>query len=422
MRLVRKTAMLAALLCAGACVDHVPSPRAGLLNSLRVVLHSPDPSMLGSPTAPVDVQTATFDVFALDELGQPVAGDFDVRLFLSFGGVKTGTVSACGDAAPDATPIEVIHLTGGQLLNHTVTLPEAFGPSALWLDEPTTHATGASPTIFFRNPFISDVQTPPDLTAANASFCSNFNGRYVTVDQAKTGGQLVVSSVFINAFVATDTSAGNYGAFNNMFVYSFGAPPGDIVPGRVLKDFSGNVSKFVGFTELNFPLFDQDDQAPLATLPPPLQLAFADLSNVPKLLGAAAGVVQYTGTECNPLPPNPNHDPTIQSTDDQWLKYNGFVVDGDGTCDSFTNFAIQLPSKVLGTFDPLQNVGKTLTVVGMLRNNSGQNPELDGSGQKIACSATAPCSKGTCMAGYCFKGSFNFWTLNPRSPADVTVQ
>jgi hypothetical protein len=266
------------------------------------------------------------------------------------------------------------------------------------------------------------VQTPPDLTAANASFCSNFNGRYITVNQAQPGGQLVVSSVFINAFVATDTSSGNYGAFNNMFVYSFGAPPGDIVPGRVLKDFSGNVSKFVGFTELNFPLFDQDDQAPLATLPPPLQLAFADLSNVPKLLGAAAGVVQYTGTECNPLPPNPNHDPTIQSTDDQWLKYNGFVVDGDGTCDSFTNFAIQLPSKVLGTFDPLQNVGKTLTVVGMLRNNSGQNPELDGSGQKIACSATAPCSKGTCMAGYCYKGAFNFWTLNPRSPADVTVQ
>jgi hypothetical protein len=58
----------------------------------------------------------------------------------------------------------------------------------------------------------------------------------------------------------------------------------------------------------------------------------------------------------------------------------------------------------------------------MLRNNSGQNPELDANGQKIACSATAPCSKGTCMAGYCYKGSFNFWTLNPRSPADITVQ
>lgn len=420
---MRRALLALALLAAAGCVDNVPLADKGKVNSLKVVLHSPDPSMLGTPSAPVDVQSATFDVFALDELGQPVTADLDVRLFLSFGGVKTGIVNACGDSAPDATPIEVIHLAGGQILNHTVMLPDAFGPSALWFDEPTTHATGASPTIYFRNPYIAEIQTPQDLNAPNASFCSNFNGRFITVDHPQMPtGQLVVSSVYINAFVATDTSSGSYGAFNNMFVYSFGAPPPDIVPGRVLKDFSGNISKFVGFTELNFPLFDADDQAPIATLPPPLVLAFADLSNLPKMLGAAAGVVTYTGTECNPLPPNPNNDPNIQSVDDQWLKYSSFVVDGDGTCDSFTNFAVQLPSKTLGSFDPLKNVGKSITVTGMLRNNSGQNPALDGNGNKIACSASAPCAKGTCMGGYCYKGAFNFWTISPRSPADVTVQ
>ena len=71
-------------------------------------------------------------------------------------------------------------------------------------------------------------------------------------------------------------------------------------------------------------------------------------------------------------------------------------LDNDGTCDGFTNLAVELPSKVLGTFDPLQVVGKTATIVGMLQNHSGQNPYLDANGNMIACSdANRPCAKGS---------------------------
>src|SRR5262249_415122 len=155
-------------------------------------------------------------------------------------------------------PIATIHLTQGTALQQQVTLPQAFGPTAIWLDEPISHATGASPVIYFRNPLIADVQTPPDLLAANATFCTPFDPKFIIIDHATASGKLVVTSVFGNAFAVTDTGGT---IFNSIYLFSFGKPPGYIVPGKVLKSFSGNVSKFVGFTELNFPLFDPADNA-----------------------------------------------------------------------------------------------------------------------------------------------------------------
>lgn len=409
-------------LCSSACVEVVPSPTAGQVSTLYLNLKSPDSAHLGSVEKPVDVKRVTFDLFALDDAGEIFAEDLDVRLFLSFGGVKIGASNACGVDDTGEMPIQTLHLKQGMLGNITVDLPQAYGATALWVEDPNSHAAGASPTIYFKNPLISDVQTPPDVSAPNAAYCSPFDKKFITIDSASPGGKLVVSSVYINAFAITDTGPGNYAGFNSIYLYSFGKPPGDIVPGRVVKRFSGNVSKFIGFTELNFPLFDTADDEPLAPLPAPLVLAEIDLKNVPKLLGAAAGVVQFTGTECDPLPPNPTNDPNVESTREQWEKYNSFVLSGDGTCDSFNNFAVQLTGKLMGKFDATQNVGKALTVTGMLRNNSGQNPVLGPDNQPISCSSTVPCSKGTCIGGICLKGAFNFWTINPRAEADIQVQ
>jgi hypothetical protein len=411
---------LVALLVSG-CEDHRQSPTAGQVSSLLLSLHQP--SDLGTPMAPIATPTAVFDVQAVDDQGAPVHFDVDADLYLSFGGVKTGAQSSCGGDG-DGFPIETLHLPGGQLLGHTLMLPQAFGAATLWLEDPVSHATGASPTIYFRNPFIADVQTPPDVNAPNASFCSPFNNKFIIVDHpAMPGGQLVVSSVFGNAIAVTDTSYGDYAHFNSMYLYLFGKPPLYLVPGKVLNSFSGNVSKFLGFTELNFPLYDASPAGTaLATLPPPSVVTEADIANLPKLIALDAGVVTFTGKECDPLPANPNNDPNIQKTIDSWNKFNQFVIDGDTTCGSFTNFAVALPAKMLGSFDPLQSRGKTLTVTGMLRNNSGQNSYTDASGNPIACDANTPCANGTCVGGICKKGAFNFWTINPRTPDDVVVQ
>jgi hypothetical protein len=416
---VRRALVVLAL---AGCAQHQASPTAGVVNSLELEMIDPALDALGSPTAPVAAQSATFNVIARDERGQQFTGDVDVNVFISFGGVKTGGQGKCGSDDSGTKPLTTLHLTAGQLMSAKIALPSAFGATSLWLDEPQSHATGASPTIYFRNPFISDVQTPPDLSAANATFCSPFNGKYIIVDHAQASGELVVSSVFSDAFVITDTGAS---AFNNIYLYAFGKPPSYIVPGKVVSSFSGNVSKFIGFTELNFPLFDAPDANPVdpTLLPAPLVLSFADHSSISKLLGVDAGVVTYTGTLCNPDPPNPSHDSNIQKTIDSWIKFNQFVVDGDGTCGAFTNYAVELPAKTLGAFDPLVNVGKTVTITGMLRNNSGQNPELDNNNQTIACDPTEnPCALGSCINGICMKGAFNFWTIQPRTPADVTVQ
>jgi hypothetical protein len=138
------------------------------------------------------------------------------------------------------------------------------------------------------------------------------------------------------------------------------------------------------------------------------------------MLGADASVIKFTGTICNPVPDNPTHDSNIQKTIDSWNIYNQFVLDSDNSCASFTNMAVQLPAKQLGSFTPLAHVGATATFVGMLQNHSGQNPVVDPTtGSTVACSDANPCTKGTCQQGICYKGAYNFWTLMPRKPEDV---
>ncbi len=409
--------LVAAAGALGACIDVHKSPTAGVINSLQLVLHDPSPDALGTPANPITSMQATFDVLALDENGQQMSIEADVDVFISFGGVKAGATSMCGSDTSGNLPITTLHLSGGQILNQTIQFPTAYGATSIWLDELVSHATGASPTLYFRNPYIADVQTPADPTATNATFCSEFNNRFITIDHAKAGGQLVVTSVFIDAFAVTDTGDTN---FNNIYLYAFGKPPTYIVPGKVITSFSGNYSKFVGFTELNFPLFTAaDDTVPLAPVPDPIQLAWIDIGNEMKLLGADAGVVEYTGIICAPAPPNPGNDPNIQKTDDSWNKYNQFVVDGNQTCDSFTNFAVELPSKQFGTFDPIASTNYQLTVRGMLQNHSGQNPVVNAMNQMVSCSSTQPCATGSCIQNYCYKGVYNFWTILPRDTSDI---
>jgi hypothetical protein len=401
-------ALVLSSLLAG-CVTNQPSPTAGQINSLELKLIDPPPTALGSEKNPVMAQQVTIDVIARDDQGQQFPVDADVEVYISFGGVKSGDTAGC-DFSKTIKPITVLKLQGGAVRNQVIQLPAAFGPTTVWLDEPKSHAAGASPTIFFRHPRIPDVTTPPDLAAANATFCTPFNRKYVQITEGSNGGKLVVSSVFGNAFAVTDTGVST---FNSIYVFSFGRPPSYIVRGRVLDEVTGNLSKFIGFTELNFPLFRGNSEINPNILPAPVPLAAADINNIPKILGQVASEVSWTGLICDPLAP---------ASLEQWLKFNTFIADQAGTCDSFTNLSVQLPAKVVGTFDPLQNIGKPVKFVGMLRNSSGQNPVTDVNGNMVACDAATPCVTGTCVEAFCRRGAFNFWTVNVRGSSDIAVQ
>ncbi len=416
-------ALIGLVVVASGCNEQKPNGLLNIISTLQVTMVSPSPSALGTPTDPIALDQAVINVAALDANGSPFPATTDIGVFISFGGLKTGAAGSCGADTSGNFPLSTIHLTGGIATNQTIPMGGAFGATTIWLQEATSSATGASPTIYFRNPLISDVQTPPDLTAQNATFCSTFNNKYIVIDHATGNGQLVVSSVFGDSFAITDTGATT---FNSMLIYTYSNPGLGIVPGTDITSFSGDVNKFVGFTELNFPLYNNDNNAPLAPVPSPIPLTAAQVSSgdIPGLLGADASTVVSTGTICQPYPPNPTNDPDIAETDKSWVSYNQFVLDGGGgaPCDSFSNFAVELPTKTFGAFDPIASTGKTATVVGMLVNNSGQNPELDGNGMTIPCSATNVCLAGTCVSGICKKGAYNFWTIQPRTPADITVQ
>ncbi len=87
---------------------------------------------------------------------------------------------------------------------------------------------------------------------------------------------------------------------------------------------------------------------------------------------------------CPVLPPNPNKDPNIQSVIDSWVKYNTFAL-GDPKigCGAFDTYSVQLPAKIVGAFDATMQTAQPVTIRGMLKNTSGQNPILDDKGNTI---------------------------------------
>ena len=400
------------------------------------------PSNLGDIMNPVSFSDVSFDLTAIGPDGNLLAQDLDVNIYVIYSGIKIGLITDCG-GGEDAMPLATAHLTAGKAANVMVHLVKAYGSATVWIEDPISHAVGASDPMYFAQPTIPDVQTPLDLTSPTATYCSPWNGRVIDVDHATGTGQLMVTSLFGGAYVVTDTGAmydptTMMGGYNNMYVFSFGQPPSAIQNGLVMTTFSGNVAKFNGFTELNFPLqtwqTDMSGAPVYGKVPPPYVLQPTDEGNNALLLKLAGGVVQVTGRVC-PITLTPVPDP-------QWVKFNTFTVDiGNGVCDSFLGLSVALPAKTLGDFNPLVS-DMTLaqfTFTGMLQNSSGQNDACKGSGPLVYCATSNDCSAGAsdpmysatcqialakaaCIEGTCRRGVFNFWSIIPRSPDDVVAQ
>ena len=243
---------------------------------------------------------------------------------------------------------------------------------------------------------IMDVLTPSDLTTPDLTVHSNLDQGMVSLI-AGSSGRLVVTSVFSSAFVVGDTAAPfdastGQGGFNHFYVYSFGQPPVDIVPGAVLPWVCGDLARFEGFPELQFPTMGA--ARGIAPLPAPIALmagAPGSPTQTINLLRLDAATVTTIGHVC-PID-------TSNATGQSWTQSNTFQLgDPTGNCDSSTTFGIALPEKTLGTFDPLQCMasspsgkGCQIAVTGMLRSQST-------------------------------KGGNTFWTIVPRSAADIVIE
>jgi len=112
-------------------------------------------------------------------------------------------------------------------------------------EAPVGLATGVSPTIYFDNPTIRDVQNGDQLHV------SPLRGQQVSI----TSGTLVVANILASGFYVVDLQDNTTDRLHNaMFIFTFSKPQG-LFYGDVLCGVSGSVQDFVGATQLSFPSF-----------------------------------------------------------------------------------------------------------------------------------------------------------------------
>lgn len=406
---------LGAVLGLAGCVDHPPGITG--TQSIGVELVSPgDPGAIDR-RLPDTVRAVALNLTAYDE-GFTVdsAFDRDVEVYAQFLGTVTPTPTLSDPSGQVATPLARFHLTAGKAMGQTVMLPTVLGPTTLWVEDgpkpgtggkpdpayAPTYATGTSPVLWFRDPFIFDLQKPVDEGRADALQVSPLQNKQVTVDASRNGavGRLVVTSVFAQGYTVSDVACGDRagtppctaGAYDHALVFSFSAPRDDmgrlLQQGQVIDGFSGGISDFNGLTEIGFPatIASNPDVNP-ARLPAPVKL---DPATWFKPLGNSDGRINFERNEAGAIEIDSGK---VCNLDDDYATFKQWKIDPlgvGGDCSRKDNVINVITAGAIAALDPAALVGKTLPrVVGILRP-----VEL---------------------------GSFNVWIIFPRSSADLTL-
>ncbi len=378
---VSSSLVAAALACASAgCVEN-EADRVGV-SSLRVQVTAP--ADLGSPDMRLGDadRNVTVQVTALDREGNPdttLSAQLDV--YTHFLGTLTP------DQA-DHVPLLEISMVNG-VGTATLPLTVAYGPTLVWVEdvvgEAATFATGVSPEVWFRDPYLEDVGRPPVETAATALERSPLEGKQVKISTSRFGatGRLVVTGVYAQGYTVSDVNSvdGATAPYGHGFIFTFGRPRAEdgreIVIGSVLADVSGGVSEFNGLTEFNFPQTNlTEGAAQPALVPAPAVLDPAWLLAEPiNLERVESALVAVVGATVCPL-------------DDNYTMYGQWKLDVGHGCGSKVYNVITKGQ--VSDFDPAGYVGMTLPrVVGTLRAVN--------------------------------IGSFSVWIVQPRVLADVTT-
>jgi hypothetical protein len=376
---------------AGACTDTV-APVTGT-TSLEVTLVSPTPGDVDN-RIPATSNTVVVNLQAKDSKGN---NDATFTKQVSVYAHYLGTLTPYLDAA---MPLATVNVVNGVASNVTIKLPPVFGPTTVWFDDDpaagATYATGVSPTLWYRDPFVSDIQTPTSETAIDAYSNSPLNGKNIGVDSSKYGanGLLVVTSVFAQGYTVADVqcaapltppcAAHDY---DYVEVFSFSAPTDQharfISEGQIIAGFAGGISEFDGLTEIGFPqTFVAGDPVINKALEPPVVKLDTSWFSTNKIFFERneAGAIEVDGGVVCPL-------------DADYMTYKQWKIDPAGVGDAAAcggKNLINVISSGVATVDPGTLVGKTVPrIVGMLR----------------------PVNIGT----------FNVWIIYPRSDADITI-
>ena len=397
---------ITALALLGACTE-MQEPLEGT-QSLRVDLVSPASG--GSPMQRLadTERTITLDVTAFDAEGEiDTSFDRNVQVYVQFLGTLTPKLSEM--------PLASFRVTAGKATNQTVTVPLAFGPTTLWIDDGKdtnpTFATGTSPTLWYRDPFISDLQRPKNEMGVDALSTAPLEAKQVTVTQSRYGarGKFVVTSVFSQGYTVSDVECADANgtppctsqAYDHAMIFSFSAPRGangaPILEGQVIDGFAGGVDEFNGLTEIGFPRTFGDGGVNVnkARIPAPV-VADTETTVTPEtwfdsLSSPGGGLINFERNEAAPIQIN---NAKVCDTDEDYTTYKQWKLDPSGVggnCKGNKKIINVITAGTVSEIDPVALKGRTFTkVVGVLR----------------------PVNIGT----------FNVWIIYPRSSADLVLQ
>ncbi len=391
----RPSVLVPAFLLLGllGCVQELDVHRVTTSLAVEVM----DPPSLGSETdrLPTTLRQATFKVTALDAQGQlDPSFSTDVDVYTQYLGTLT----------PERGSASTLHVTltngvGTGRLN----LPPAFGATFLWVEDAAgsgaTFATGVSQTLWFRDPYLSDMSRPPDETSLEALASSILEGKQVSVSKSEFGdaGRLVVTAVYPQGYTVSDVDCSQTPCvtppYGHMYVYTFGrakATDGTgIEVGQTLASVGGGIGEFNGFTELNFPqsvLADATPNEALLPAPVPLDLCWLDSRT------GAGGMINLEKLESALVT---IEDGTVKPLDSNYERYGQWKLGFDrvecppGSEPTTAELSVVTTGQVPG-FDPACYVGKKI-------------PRIVGTLQAVNI------------------GSLNVWKIHPRRAEDVTL-
>ncbi|MBA3454036.1 MAG: hypothetical protein H0T42_13160 [Deltaproteobacteria bacterium] len=377
--------------------------------SLRVEILAPTTTGTVDQRLPDSQRTLTVNLTAVDANGDIDTTFADpIRVYAQFLGTLTPDL--------DQMPLTTIPMVDGQANGSAITLPSSvLGPTTLWFDNGTGlgaayeygQVTGTSDTLWYRDPFIADLQTPRDEMDVDALSTTPLTDKQISVSASRYGarGRLVVTSVFSQGYTVSDVECADASGtppcvadhYDHVMVFTFSAARDQfgrlLEVGRMISKFNGGLSEFNGLTEVGFPRTyapETDAEAPainLGRVPAPVRFAmtwFEPLSDPAGRINFErneAGAIEIIGARVCP-------------TDEEYDTYKQWKVDPSGVATP----AICNGNRVISvitqgtdfTTDPKTLVGRVL-------------PRLVGIVRPVSI------------------GSFNVWIIYPRGASDVTL-
>jgi hypothetical protein len=409
-----RRAILAAGVLAG-CVDH----RAGIsgTQSLGVELVSPaDPGAIDR-RLPDAVRVVTLNLTAYDaDFNVDATFDRDVQVYAQFLGTVTPTPTLSSRDGRVATPLATFHLTAGKAMNQSVTLPAVLGPTTLWIEDgphgppggrpdpsyAPTYASGTSPALWFRDPFVFDIQHPDDEMRVDALEVSPLQNKQISVDASRYGavGRLVVTSVFAQGYTVSDVACTDRAgtppctaaAYDHVEVFSRSAPRDQmgrlLQQGQVIDGFTGGVSDVDGLTEIGSPAtVASDPELDAGRLPAPVKL---DPATWFQPLPDPGGIINFERNEAGAIEIDNGR---VCDLDADYATFKRWKVDPlgvGGDCSHNRDVVQVITAGAIAGLEPASLVGKTLPrIAGILRPVE--------------------------------TGSFHVWIIVPRSSGDLTL-